>query len=142
MSERYDLFIAYQIGDLEKAELLILLPKLKGSRMGINDKGSDGWTPLHWASCYGHAKMAELLISESKLKGSILDIISEKDNDGWTPLQWACYNGRAEVIELLISYGADYSEIMEKLERRGMKQKREELERIVIEVGMGKVKMI
>ena len=46
------------------------------------------------------------------------------------------------MMELLISYGADYSELMEKLEIERKEEKKEELEKIVIEVGIGKVKMI
>ena len=80
-------------------------------------------------------KVAELLIS----KGAN---VNEKNNYGKTPLHYASQNGHLKVVELLISYGAAFSEIMEKYEKEGREKKREELERIVIDVGMGRVKMI
>ena len=66
--------------------------------------------------------------------------VSEKDNDGYTPLHWASWGCHLKIVELLISYGADYLELMEEYE--GNEEKREELERIVIDIGMSRVKMI
>ena len=106
----------------------------------LNEKYNNGWTPLHSASYHGHLEVVELLISEAKSMG--VDILNEKDNYGRSPLHSASRNGRVKVVELLISYGADYSEIMEEYENEENEERREELERIVIEVGMGKVKMI
>ncbi|MBV1952710.1 MAG: ankyrin repeat domain-containing protein [Cycloclasticus sp.] len=135
---------------LEVARLLIS----KGADVNVRDES--GWTPLHWASCRGHVKMVELLISHlrrendfissGKLTGSILGIVNERGDDGETPLHRASRRGHVKVVELLISYGADYSELMEYYyERREYefhKKKREELERIVIDIGMSRVKMI
>ena len=100
---------------------------------------------FHEACKDGDLEKVEILISEAKLKGSILSIINAKDSIGRTPLHWASRNGHVKVMELLISYGADYSELMEQYEKNGRewsKKRIEELERVVIEVGMGKVKMI
>ena len=106
----------------------------------MNKKNKYGRTPLHNTSYKGHLEVAELLISEAKSTG--IDIVNEKSNSGCTPLHWASYYCHLEVVKLLISEGADYQELMEECERKGEWDKREELERIVIDIAMTRVKMI
>ena len=134
-----ELFLACSRGDLEKVELLISKARSKGVDI-VNEKDNHGYTPLHLASCYGYVKVAELLISKRKSIG--IDIVNEKDNRGYTPLHLASIWGHLEVMELLISYGADYTKLMEELEKEGKEKRKEELERVVIEVCIDKVKMI
>ena len=133
MSE-HSLINAIEVGDLEEVKLLI------SRGVNVNEKDNSGWTPLHFASRNGHLEVMKLLISEAKSVG--IDIVNEKNNSGCTPLQSASANGHLGVMKLLISEGADYQELMEECERKGQWDKREELERIVIDIAMTRVKMI
>src|SRR3982074_1425087 len=57
------LFEACAAGDVERVERL-LEESASGAAgaPGVNDYSADGWTPLHLAAFFGHAKIAELLI--------------------------------------------------------------------------------
>src|SRR4029077_15245291 len=50
------LFEACAAGELERAERLV-------GATTINTCSADGWTPLHLAAFFGHAKLAELLLA-------------------------------------------------------------------------------
>src|SRR5919205_3966362 len=52
------LFEACAAGEIERAERLI-----GSDAAAINSYSGDGWTPLHLAAFFGHAKIAELLLS-------------------------------------------------------------------------------
>src|SRR5207249_11260078 len=45
-------------GEIERAERL-----LDADRASVHSYSADGWTPLHLASFFGHAKIAELLLA-------------------------------------------------------------------------------
>jgi ankyrin repeat protein len=57
-------------------------------------------TPLHLASRYGHADLAELLLEH----GGDADA---QDQDKWTPLHLASHHGHVEVARVLLNHGAD-----------------------------------
>src|ERR1700741_4382599 len=52
------IFEACAAGEIERVERL-----LHDSASGAQTYSSDGWTPLHLAAFFGHAKIAELLIA-------------------------------------------------------------------------------
>jgi uncharacterized protein len=91
------LFEACAAGELERVEAL-----LSGDAAGINAYGEDGWTPLHLAAFFGHAKITELLI------GLAADVTAQSRNaNGNTPLHAALAGNHKLVTGLLIGGGAD-----------------------------------
>jgi ankyrin repeat protein len=74
---------------------------LLANKAAVNDRGSNGWTPLHFAASEGAKGAVELLLSN----GADVDA---KDIDGSTPLRIAMdpeRNGK-KVVELLRQHGA------------------------------------
>src|SRR5438045_5595042 len=51
------LFEAAAAGELERVERLL------AEGRAVNDSSADGWTPLHLAVFFGHARVAELLLN-------------------------------------------------------------------------------
>lgn len=58
------------------------------------------YTPLHWASQYGHLEVASLLLGNGAGP-------SEKADYRDTPLHLACLLGHGAVVALLLESGAD-----------------------------------
>ena len=97
------IFEACAAGEIERVERL-LRDSASGAvgAPGINDYGADGWTPLHLAAFFGHAKIAELLIAHDA------DVIARSRNaNGNTPLHAALAGNHKLVAGLLIGHGAD-----------------------------------
>ena len=93
------IFEACAAGELEHVERL-----LEGGRdaSAINAHGADGWTPLHLAAFFGHAKIVELLLSRDA------DVAARSRNpNGNTPLHAALVGNHKLVAGLLIGHGAD-----------------------------------
>jgi ankyrin repeat protein len=91
------LFEACAAGELERVEGL-----LGGDAAGINAYSEDGWTPLHLAAFFGHAKITELLL------GLGADATAQSRNaNGNTPLHAALAGNHKLVTGLLIGGGAD-----------------------------------
>jgi ankyrin repeat protein len=89
------IFEACAAGELERAERLV-------DAATINTYSADGWTPLHLASFFGHAKVAELLLAHE----ADVDARSRNPN-GNTPLHAALAGNHKFVAALLIGAGAD-----------------------------------
>ena len=91
------IFDACAAGEFERAERL--LDEDPGS---IHQYSPDGWTPLHLASFFGHAKIAELLLSREA------DVAARSRNsNGNTPLHAALAGNHKFVAGLLMGAGAD-----------------------------------
>ncbi|NPU84915.1 MAG: hypothetical protein HPY65_10550 [Syntrophaceae bacterium] len=67
----------------------------------VNEKGADGFTPLHWAAYYGKADMITLLAS----RGANVNASSPYG----TPLTLAAQYGFASAVRALLEAGADPS---------------------------------
>ena len=130
------IFEACAAGEIERVERL-LEQSASGvvGAPGINDYSADGWTPLHLAAFFGHAKIAELLIAHhadvlarsrgangntplhAALAGNHTFVagvlighgadVNAADAQGWRPLHLAAANNNMDAIEALIAQGAD-----------------------------------
>jgi ankyrin repeat protein len=68
---------------------------LETGKVDVDWKGSDGRTPLSWATGNGHETVVRLLLETGKVDAD------SKDTDGQTPLSWAAANGHEAVVKLL-----------------------------------------
>lgn len=73
------------------------LQQLLAGGTDVNEKDSDGRTPLHWAASYGHLDIVKELLKHNAK-------VNEKNNRGWTPLHYAAYYGFLDIIKELIDY--------------------------------------
>jgi len=90
------LFEACAAGEIERVERLL------AENAPIDGYSRDGWTPLHLASFFGHARIAELLIARDA------DVVARsKNSNGNTPLHAALAGNHTFVAGLLIGAGAD-----------------------------------
>jgi ankyrin repeat protein len=123
------LFESCAAGEFDRVERLI------ASGAAVNAFSDDGWTPLHLASFFGHAKVAELLLAHAAdatarsknangntplhaalaanhklvaglLIGSGADL-NAADAAGWRPLHLAAANNNLDALKALIAQGAD-----------------------------------
>ena len=127
------LFEACAAGELERVERL--LEESASGAPGVNDYSADGWTPLHLAAFFGHAKIAELLIAHhadvlarsrgangntalhAALAGNHKFVaallighgadVNAADAQGWRPLHLAAANNNMDAMKQLIAQGAD-----------------------------------
>jgi ankyrin repeat protein len=91
------LFEACAAGEYDRAERA-----LETDSSAVNAFSSDGWTPLHLASFFGHLKVAELLLAHNA------DVLARSRNStGNTPLHAALAGNHKLVAGLLIGRGAD-----------------------------------
>jgi uncharacterized protein len=85
------LMLAALRGELELADSLVK----KGA-----DVNKTGWTPLHYASSYGHIPVIKLLLENYAY-------IDAESPNGSTPLMMASMYGSPEAVKLLLDEGAD-----------------------------------
>jgi ankyrin repeat protein len=123
------LFDSCAAGEFDRVERFV------ASGSAINAFSGDGWTPLHLASFFGHAKIAELLLAHGadvaarsrnatgntplhaalaanhKLVAGLLigggADVNSADASGWRPLHLAAANNNIDAIKALIGQGAD-----------------------------------
>uniref|UniRef100_A0A4W5S1V9 asparaginase n=1 Tax=Hucho hucho TaxID=62062 RepID=A0A4W5S1V9_9TELE len=87
---------ASKIGDVEALDAI----KEMGSNLSLGDY--DGRTPLHIASCEGHLRVVQYLLSQGAT-------VYAKDRYGDTPLRNAVRFRHKEVVKLLRKAGAHFS---------------------------------
>src|SRR5438045_2822304 len=91
------LFEAAAAGEIERVERLA-----RESPATVNGYSADGWTPLHLAAFFGHAKIVELLLAH----GADVTARSKNPNAN-TPLHAALAANQKMAAGLLIGHGAD-----------------------------------
>lgn len=124
------LFEACAAGEFERVERLV-----DADALGIVAFSNDGWTPLHLAAFFGHAKIVELLIARGAdplarsrnanantplhaalaanhkyVAGLLLGgggDVNAVDASGWRPLHIAAANNNLDAMKTLIAEGAD-----------------------------------
>ncbi len=124
------LFEACAAGEFERVERLV-----DENAVEVVSFSADGWTPLHLASFFGHAKIVELLLARgadararsqnpnrntplhSALAGNHKFIagllmgagadVNAVDGGGWRPLHIAVANNNLDAMKTLIAQGAD-----------------------------------
>jgi ankyrin repeat protein len=90
------IYEASAAGEVERVERLL------AESSPVNGHSPDGWTPLHLAAFFGHAKIAEMLLA------SDADVAARsKNSNGNTPLHAALAGNHKFVAGLLIGQGAD-----------------------------------
>ena len=97
------IFEACAAGEVERVERL--LAESASGAVGapaVNGFSADGWTPLHLAAFFGHAKIAELLIAHDADATA-----TSRNANGNTPLHAALAGNHKFVAGLLIGHGAD-----------------------------------
>ena len=97
------IFEACAAGEIERVERL--LHESASGAVGapaVNDYSADGWTPLHLAAFFGHARIAELLIAHAADATAV-----SRNPNGNTPLHAALAGNHKFVAALLIGHGAD-----------------------------------
>ena len=87
---------AAQEGNLEVLQFLI-----REELQVVDQKGSDGKTPLIAAARRGHLNIVKYLLSHQQVD------IDSQDNDGSSPLMFASFNNRTEVVKFLVQEGAN-----------------------------------
>ena len=125
-------FEACAAGEVERVERL-----LAEDASGMSAYSGDGWTPLHLAAFFGHAKIVEMLLARDadvtarsrnangntplhaalvgnhKLVAGLLigrgADVNAADAAGWCPLHLAAANNNMDAIEALVAQGADVS---------------------------------
>jgi uncharacterized protein len=91
------LFEACAAGEVERVERL-----LADDAAALGHYSGDGWTPLHLAAFFGHAKIVEMLLARNP------DVSARSRNpNGNTPLHAALAGNHKLVAGLLIGAGAD-----------------------------------
>ena len=89
-----DICNAARDGKLSSVQYLVEIEK-----ENVETKNRAGWTPLHWASYYGHLDIVKYLVEECHRN------VEAKDISGWTPLYWASYNGHLDIAKYLVEEG-------------------------------------
>ena len=134
------IFEACAAGELERVERL-LIDEGRPHRAAptgpadINAHSDDGWTPLHLAAFFGHAKVIELLLAHGadtaarstnptantplhaalaanqKMAAGLLighgADVNAPDGGGWRPLHLAAANNNLDALKTLVAQGAD-----------------------------------
>jgi ankyrin repeat protein len=76
---------------------------LINSGANVNQKTSDGWTPLMFSCRHGNTEMVKLLLDKQDID------VNVQHKDGMTALMTACVNGNIDIVNLLNQRQADFT---------------------------------
>jgi len=125
------LFYASKYGRFKIVKYLI-----EECNANVEAKDEFKYTPLSWASDCGRFKIVKYLIEKCNAN------VETKDIHGNTPLIMAFWWSHSEIVKFLIENGANYEELLEKLEKEGDYENRDQLEKIILEVADTRIKFI
>jgi len=159
-----NIFEVIREGDLET------LKKLVSEGANVEARDMFVYTPLIYASLHGHFEIVKYLIEKCNANveakdrfrynslmwasdGGYLEIVKylieecnanveAKDIRGNTPLIVASLEGHFEIVKYLIENGANYEELLEVLEKECDIERRDQLEKIILEVADARIKFI
>jgi ankyrin repeat protein len=126
-----DVFEAASLGRLDRLRKWLQEPA------AVNSYSSDGFTALHFASYFGQAEAARVLLEHGANAGAVANNamrvmplhsaasarnveaarvllehgapVNARQHGGWAPLHAAAQNGDSAMVELLLKHGADRS---------------------------------
>ncbi|XP_031632850.1 serine protease persephone-like [Contarinia nasturtii] len=98
ISSSIEIHNAAQRGDVNKVKELIQ------NGVNVNNKNSDGWTPLITASFFGKNDVINVLIRNGAN-------INDKSNYGYTGLHVAVQQNKEETVDFLLKHGSDINTI-------------------------------
>ena len=87
---------------LRRAPIMGYVDALLERGADMSTHGENGWTPLHYASRYGHVGVARMLMECGA-------DVSAQAKDRWTPLHHASYCGLVDMTRMLVEHGANMS---------------------------------
>ena len=76
---------------------------VSGGSFDIDQRDTNGATPLHVASMYGHKDCLRILLKNGASPNAL-------DKDNRTALHKACYHGRVECVKALIEHGVSLNQ--------------------------------
>ena len=98
LDERTALSLASSMGHVSTVTLLLS----HGAR--VDNRSTNGFTPLLTAAQHGHTKVCELLLERGEAS------VKERSLKGFTPFLVAAQGGHSDVCELLLAHGSDIEE--------------------------------
>ncbi len=85
-----------QAGGVKLVKLLLSSLPERERKLILDWPGSNGWTPLIWASDSNRVDMVKFLLSQKGIN------VDHKDTDGLRAYDWAAYTGNIEPIRLML----------------------------------------
>jgi ankyrin repeat protein len=93
------LMLASENGHIGVVQVLVQHREAQGSDAGLDERGKDGWTAMHWAATMGHEEVVSFLLSRDTQAVTVTTKSSAR-----TPLMLASGNGHLGVVRMLVRH--------------------------------------